>query len=410
MPNKKLLSKLSFIIAACFVWSLLYSSGAFALSPEQRRVLDSGIRRFDTERSDSECSLTGSGGSGNVNVAPDFSLGTDPVGRRVNLIKALMADYALTAEQAAGIIGNFMAESGGHHLPPDVNQGTTTGAPPNSSGLGYGWAQWSGGRKTLFIDFAVESGYMSSWNDHGTDASNYAYLKKELNEGYQSTVTELKKQTTPEDAAVSFEATFEKAGKPVLDKRKANARQAFDEYQSSGASPGTTTGSCGSAGSAAISGEYAFPLITTKSAIQNRGMFRDGTADVGGHPYIAYDILVSPGTPVAAFLSGTVVSVSSDRCPGRLLSIYNEESDLTISYLHLDFDNHAQMGEAVEVGQQIGLVGAAANGCDIPHLHIDAATGTTRPGCSRLSCPAQNRSRFVDIGAQLYETYQLLQD
>lgn len=352
----------------------------------------------------------GTGGAANLNIGADFSLGTEGQERRVNLVKHLMVDFGLSAEQASGIVGNFMHESAGtatvaQTVPPDVNQGESVGAPPKFSG-GYGWAQWTGGRQTRFIDFAVENGYMASRDVNATDGADYAYLKKELTESYTVTIDELKKQTTPEDAATSFEATFEKAGQPALAERTANARQVFTEYSQSPLSQDSNV--CSGFGSAAIVGEYAFPLLTTKSTIGNPGMFANGTASTGGHPYTAYDILIPPGTPVAAFLSGTVTRIGTDRCGGRSIGIYNEASDLTISYLHLDLSGHVALGDTVVTGQQIATIGPAENGCGVAHLHIDAVSGPVRPDCSRLSCTETAQDKFVDIGPQLFETFQIL--
>lgn len=347
----------------------------------------------------------------NLSVGLSFSLGSDPKERRINLIKALMNDFGLKAEQAAGVVGNFMHESGGKQLPPDVNEGGEAG-PPKFSG-GYGWAQWTGGRQTAFIDFAIDKGYMQSKSEHATDAANYAYLKDELSKGYKATVTELQKegekQGSPEEAAVSFEATFERAGVPALEPRKTNARQAYEEYRSD-SSTGETSNVTGCTGpdSAAIVGGYAFPLQTRKSAISNNGIFKDGTTSLGGHPYTAYDILVDTGTPVLAFVDGTVTHVGTDKCPGTLVSIYNKESDLTVSYLHMSPSNHVQKGDEVKAGDRVGEVGTKENGCNIPHLHIDAAKGSYRPACRRESCPAANRSKFKSIGRELFNTYQQL--
>lgn len=350
------------------------------------------------------------GGTSTVDVPIDFSLGEggeeNGLQRRLALMQVLITDYNLTPEQAAGPIGNFMLESGGPHLPPNINEYGDVAGPPEFSG-GYGWAQWTGPRQVTFINFAVEEGYMESDQVSATDAANYAYFKWELANGFQSTINELQQQSTPEDAALSFEATYEKAGVPAPSIRSQNARQVYEEFIENGGVVSTT---CVPSGSAAIVGEYAFPLITTKSAIHNRGMFANNTADQGGHPYIAYDILVDPGTPVAAFLSGTVTKISEDKCPGRLISVFNRESNLTISYLHLSFSGHVDLGEEVVVGQPLGVVGSAANGCGIPHLHIDAARGDTRPRCARENCPPQNQALFVDIGPELYETYQVLPD
>lgn len=383
-----------------------------ALAKDVANSISSGLESADAQPTlCSPCSATGEQGPANLTVGKDFSLGTDGKERRVNLMKALIADFGLTPEQAAGPVGNFMEESGGHHVPPNINEGTTTPAPPRFKG-GYGWAQWTGGRQRNFINFAIEAGYMASESELATDAANYAFLKKELAESELTTLPKLKQQTTPEDAAVSFEATFERAGVPRIEDRKKAARKVFEEFSGGGVTTGGSgSASCPPGGSAAIVGQHAFPLIIgSKDGVNNPGMFSNGTADRGGHPYIAFDILADPGTPVAAFLSGTVISVTKDKCPGRMISIYNEESDLTISYLHLSFSNHVGMGDVVSVGQQIAVVGTDDEGCGIAHLHIDAVTGKPRPGCARENCPPDRRSRFVDIGPQLYETFQVIPD
>lgn len=391
----------------------IYAQAESGISPQQQRIFDNDIQYFNYDVNKIGCGQNSAGTPANITVDKGFSLGTDDKERRVNLMKALMADFQLTPEQAAGIVGNFMWESGGKNLPPDVNQGKGPG-PPLFSG-GYGWAQWTGSRQVTFIDFAIAGGYMGSKSEHATDAANYAYLKNELTTTYKSTIPELKKFNTTDETTASFEATFEAAGKPAIANRQAFAREVLAEYNGGGAggstgSTGATSGSACSTGGAAIVGDVAFPLKTTKSVVsaKNPGMFHDGNTEKGGHPYTAFDILADPGTEVVAFMSGTVTLLTTDKCPGQMISIYNEQSDLTISYLHMDFGNHVNVGDTVTPGQHVGMVGPPANGCGIPHLHIDAAQGKTRPGCARENCPPANASKFVDIGPQLFTTYEAL--
>lgn len=410
-----------FTASLVLILTILFTTSPLvnAISVPQSNIFGRDVHWLDDEEGEYCDNING--GPANLTVGKDFNLGSDPAERRVNLVRALMADFQFSAASASGIVGNFMVESAGtltiaYTIPPDVNQGETTGAPPKFSG-GYGWAQWTGSRQRSFIDFAIDpaKGYMASENERATDAANYAYLKEELATGYDSTVREVKKATTPEDAAVAFEANFEKAGAPVLDKRKTAAREVFDELSGgSGNGAGDTTDSgavatCGgSSGGATIVGTTAFPLVTTKKGIDNRGIFKNSTTNKAGHPYTAYDILVDTGTEVVAMMPGKVVHIGEDRCPGRLVSIYNKENDMVISYLHLSFSNHVKVGDEVALGGHVGEVGTTANGCTVAHLHIDAAKGDNRPGCSRLNCPASNAAQFIDIGPQLFLGFEAL--
>lgn len=433
---KRKLSLLAMAFALFLTSGLPVDTVYAALAPDKKAIINHG-EYFDKN----EYSICGPGsgpaggpssGLAGSTVPHDFSLGTAPTERRMNFISNMMADFGLTAEQAAGVLGNFMHESGGKDIPPNINErlgiaGDGAGPPRRVvAGVntgGYGWAQWTGSRKTAFIEFAIANGFMASWDVHGTDAANYAYLKHELSTGYTSTITRLKNTSTPEDAAVSFEATFERAGNPALGPRMRNARDAFNEFTSGGADavPGEGTGTGGGTvspvacagqtpGSATIVGGTAFPLVGNKSVVKNPQIFTSNSTLQGGHPYTAFDINADPGVPVVAFMGGTVTLITQDRCPGRLISIYNEQADLTVSYMHLAFSGHVAEGATVNAGDSVGVVGPASAGCGTAHLHIDVAKGNRRPGCSRLDCPAANQAFFVDIGPQLYQTYMALPD
>lgn len=368
-------------------------------------------------------SFTGGGGSSSENacavqsgtigaVSKDFSLGTDPIERRVALIGALMSEYGLTAEQAAGPVGNFMQESGGEHLPPDVNQNDTTGAPPNSSLLGYGWAQWSGGRKTAFANFLSTNGYTTS-DGRATDAGDFAYLKNDLTgPSYASTIVDLKKQTSPEDAALSFHTTFERSGDTAaqITERSTSARKAFGEYTAAQGG-GSGSNGCGETLSSVDFGEVAFPLKGSKKVVNNPEMFSDGTTSMAEHPYKAYDIMANGGTPVRAFISGEVSYLFNDTCGGDSVTIWNKDVGIGISYMHMNRgDVLPAIGQRVGVGEIIGAVGTWNGGCGGDHLHIDASTDRIRQPCSRedpAAC-AKIESHFRPMGKELFDTYQTL--
>ena len=202
----------------------------------------------------------------------------------------------------------------------------------------------------------------------------------------------------------------------IADMMNAHSEACFEGRASSCEQIGmpTNIASSTSPGSSAVSAiidGYTFPLGVTKSQVQNRQMFEDGvTQNYGAHgTYTAYDIVVNPGTPTLSFTEGVVSNTSMvDVCGGRGIQVYDSSNNMTVTYLHLSFDGHVSEGQNVQPGDQIGVIGTSAQGCGVPHLHIDAVTGTSRPGCSRAGC--SNPGAFIDIGPQLYETYQTLPD
>lgn len=405
---KNILFTSIYAFSAAVAATVLITQPILAISVNKDYV-ERGVTQFDELATGEKCGDTGSSTSGGA-----INLGSTPTERRVNLIKVFMSTYGLTAAQAAGIVGNFAHEAGNYGgndagaVRPDVNQGTSTGAPPAPGGLGYGWAQWSGGRKTNFVNFLEDH---PEWTDAGkaTDTANFNFLKGELTDSYQSTIAALKRTSSPREAAISFEETFERAGVPAIAERVRWAETAHQEYLDGGGNAGGLLSSCGGGvgtGTSANFGAIAFPLSGTKKVVLNPGMFHDGDADLGGHPYIAYDILAKPGTEVVAFASGRVTYVSKDKCPGNFVTIWNEQAKLGVSYMHLG--SHISEGTRVEAGDHVGVVGPASAGCGIAHLHIDVATDRIRQACARESCSIQDH--FRSIGRDLYNTYQALPD
>jgi hypothetical protein len=135
----------------------------------------------------------------------------------------LMADFGFTKEQAAGILGNLMLESGG--MNPHVNE-----MPPGSPGMygppapgpmGYGWGQWSTERKTQFLDFAKQNNLQV-----GSPAANYAFLVHELKTTQAPIVDAVKAAKTVQDAEHAF-LKFESPTDPHEDSRVTYANQIY---------------------------------------------------------------------------------------------------------------------------------------------------------------------------------------
>jgi hypothetical protein len=117
----------------------------------------------------------------------------------------------------AGIVGNFMAESG---LVADINEGGKRGDPAGKGGFGF--AQWTGSRQDDLIAFA---GSKEKAKDPNVQI---AFMIKEFQGSENKAWNALKGATTPENAATIMLKEYERAGVPVEDKRRAGARTVFN--------------------------------------------------------------------------------------------------------------------------------------------------------------------------------------
>ena len=122
-----------------------------------------------------------------------------------------------TREQAAGIIGNLIVESGGEINPEAVGD----------NGNAFGIAQWNGPRMRAFKQWA-------SANNKPEDSieTQLEYLVLELNSTESRAKFELQKATTAEEAALIFSKWFERPGVPHNERRVAAANKIFDAWGS----------------------------------------------------------------------------------------------------------------------------------------------------------------------------------
>lgn len=327
-------------------------------------------------------------------------------------------------QQAGGIVGNLIAESG---VNPKRVQSTKTpeGDKDNitvNDRTGYGIAQWtSAGRQQGLVDFARARGLQIE----GDLPLQLDYLMKELTENYTDVYNGLKSATDLAAASSVFMTKFERPkdqSATAQAKRAAMGQQVLELYGGGAvANPTANNSGAGCPSGAGLGGLAAgfvgFPLQTTKARMTelNGGQFKNGVMGQGGHPYAAHDIMADPGTPVVAILGGKVVGVSTDKCPGRLVSIYDEAQGVTVAYLHMSIaQTIVQVGNDITPGQIIGYVGQPSEGCGTPHLHIDANTTNRRIGCKRESCSAENQALFqagsdkIGLPQGLFNSYQKL--
>lgn len=126
----------------------------------------------------------------------------------------LQRDFGLTAEQAAGVVGNLAHESENFKTMQERGQKKGKG--------GYGWAQWTGSRRKSFENFAESKGLSKD-----SYAANYGFLKEELQTTERRALKAVKNAKTVKQASRAFEDKFERAGVVKQSSRDAYAASAF---------------------------------------------------------------------------------------------------------------------------------------------------------------------------------------
>ena len=155
-------------------------------------------------------------------VAETMGDTTSPVGlfkqKAPEVMSSLIADFALEDYEAAGILGNIGVECNGFTQMQEVS--------PRSGAGGYGWCQWTGPRRTQFLNWCQKQGL-----DKDSDAANYGFMKNELATTYKSVIASLKRTTTLEEAVSVVIKQYEQPGVPATTRRISWAKMALAAYE-----------------------------------------------------------------------------------------------------------------------------------------------------------------------------------
>ena len=139
------------------------------------------------------------------------------VSKAPGLMKRLIERYEVVDFQAAGAAGNLGHESNGFTQLHELGQPAGRG--------GYGWAQWTGPRRKTFFDWCHTHNL-----DWTSDEGNISYLLHEL-DGDSKIIAALLKTKNLEEATISFERNFERAGVVNMASRNKWAQIALDAYR-----------------------------------------------------------------------------------------------------------------------------------------------------------------------------------
>ena len=147
-----------------------------------------------------------------------------------------------TPEQAAGIVGNFMVETGANRQDGKLDTSA-------SNGTHEGIGQWDGGRWASLVKFAQGD----KFKDKGPRS-----LITQLEFALQESATKEFLRTKPasaEKAAEVFESLFERSGGSALSERKSNAAWILHQYKDDAAGAGVSAAGSNTDCSSTVSGQ-----------------------------------------------------------------------------------------------------------------------------------------------------------
>lgn len=213
-------------VAILFVLSVFFASNAVSsavLAVTQNQAYTQwNVLFYDPSGTSSSCAGTENVGSltGNSDEERGFRF---------------LVSKGLTDEQAAGVVGNLMVESG--MVPDNQEDGKAFGSG------GWGIAQWTGSRRDDIVR-AVQNAGLPYTNEKTPKDKYLPLLLFELNFLWteatkRGDIAKLKQENTVDGAVLSWERNFEIAGKPALGARGDRAHEAYNKFH--GVQAGTST-------------------------------------------------------------------------------------------------------------------------------------------------------------------------
>ena len=170
------------------------------------RLIKENMNKKKAEQDDSSGDGDGDGDAGGDG---DFEAGPSGTsGDKLTMARNLMRDLGLTADQAAGIVGNMDAESGVENARPQNTLPGTKGVLKVDDVTGYGIVQWtSRGRQQALADYA---------KSRGADLSKplsmdieYQFFLKEFKGAYGQVLSQIKQAKDVKTASTIFMQQYE---------------------------------------------------------------------------------------------------------------------------------------------------------------------------------------------------------
>ncbi len=218
----------------------IISPAALALSSNQTDIYNIGIHFFDSEPGNGSGTCTSTGGDTTL-------VGSDQVEQAFNFF----VSKGLTAQQSAGIVGNFKWESGVD--PTKIEGGGDSPTPP--AGKHWGIAQWDPDVRVVALEkYSQDNGFVI-----GNLSTQLNFSWFEFNGTLKPALADLQSQTTVEGAALSVFSHYEIALDNTGPSRVSMAQGIYNLYSGntsppSQTSPGSSCTSSSSGGTQFIDG------------------------------------------------------------------------------------------------------------------------------------------------------------
>lgn len=135
------------------------------------------------------------------------------------IMRQLMADFPITVQDAAAILGNLGHECNGFKTLQEISP-----TAPGSRG-GYGWPQWTGPRRRAYEAYCARNKL-----NPAADASNYAFLFVELKGSEKKAIPATVAASGLNAKVVAFEKSFLRAGIKHYPSRQEYAQRALDAW------------------------------------------------------------------------------------------------------------------------------------------------------------------------------------
>jgi murein DD-endopeptidase MepM/ murein hydrolase activator NlpD len=360
------LPQLVAIATAAIVVSTVPHTTYAILSPDQQRLIRQQIYYYDAAPaancSGSSTSLPNGNSAQNGKAVFDF------------LVSKGLKDF-----QAAGVVGNMVAESG---ILPQRLEGTaadkiTTAEDYVSRGLNGGWGivQFTPGTKFILAKHPQGQNPMHTVAEANNLGTQIDFIWQQL-EG-KTSIPEaragklLMATTTIEEATTSFQNDYERPYDKVgsLPQRIANAKTALAAYGSGQTTTATAVavGACDSGGTGENTSRDGFSLpVDQKFYASNPDWFTKPH-----HDYPSADIPVPSNSKIYAVAAGKVISAPAGGACGNGVIVMGENN---VQYLYCHGSDggagsNPKVGDMVKAGQM--LMNSDNTGRSTgPHLHL----------------------------------------